>query len=170
MVGVHYDHKVPQKNRYRREGGLSADLTTQVEALRRLPLFAAIELSKLKLLAFTSEVVRFADGQALFAQEEPSVAAFVLLSGRIDVEIATAGGTMPLSSLNGSGIVGEVGVLCDRPRMATARAVGDVVTLRINRDAFFRLIDEFPQMAVCILRDVAMRLDFTTRELARARS
>lgn len=149
---------------------MSADLTTQVEALRRLPLFADIELSKLKLLAFTSEVIRFRDGEALFRQEEPSVAAFVLLSGRIDLDIATAEGPMLLNSLTGAGIVGEVGILCDRPRIATARAVGDVVTLRINRDAFFRLIEEFPQMAICILRDVAMRLDFTTRELSRARN
>lgn len=149
---------------------MSANLTTQVEALRRLPLFAEIELSKLKLLAFTSELVPFAEGATLFIQDEPSVAAFVLLSGRIDLEIATASGPLLMGSVEGSGIVGEVGVLCGRPRMATARAVGKVETLRINRDAFFRLIEEFPQMAVCILRDIAMRLDFTTRELSRARS
>lgn len=149
---------------------MTASLTEQVEALRRLPLFAGIELSKLKLLAFTSEQQRFPDGTTLFRQDEPSDAAHVILCGRVDLLLHGAGGGIHLISHDGSGIIGEVGILCGRPRMATALAVGDVATLRIERDAFFRLMEEFPQMAVPMLRDLALRLEFTTRELSRANS
>ncbi len=144
-----------------------ASLTAQVEALRRLPLFKDVETAQLKLLAFTSEPACFRDGDALFRQDEASDAAYVILEGRVDMVIDTPSGTIDLGTFAGSGIIGEVSILCDRPRMATAFAVGDVATLRIGRDAFFRLMEEFPRIALPMLRDVARRLEFMTLELSR---
>ncbi|MBP7338843.1 cyclic nucleotide-binding domain-containing protein [Niveispirillum sp.] len=145
-------------------------LTAQVEALRRLPLFKDVETAQLKLLAFTSETARFKDGDKLFRQDEPSDAAYVILAGRIDMVIETPSGPINLGTFAGAGIIGEVSILCDRPRMATAFAVGEVDTLRIGRDAFFRLMEEFPRIALPMLRDVARRLEFMTLELSRARA
>ncbi|MFV3128133.1 cyclic nucleotide-binding domain-containing protein [Niveispirillum sp. KHB5.9] len=146
-----------------------ASLTAQVEALRRLPLFKDVETPQLKLLAFTSETACFNDGDALFRQGEESDAAYVILEGRVDMVIDTPAGPIDLGTFKGSGIIGEVSILCDRPRMATAFAVGPVGTLRIGRDGFFRLMDEFPRIAVPMLRDVARRLEFMTVELSRAK-
>lgn len=145
-------------------------LAAQVEALRRLPLFKDVETAQLKLLAFTGETVCFKDGEALFRQDAPSDAAYVILQGRVDMVIDTPSGPIDLGTFAGSGIIGEVSILCDRPRMATAFAVGDVGTLRIGRDAFFRLMEEFPRIALPMLRDVARRLEFMTVELSRARA
>jgi CRP-like cAMP-binding protein len=83
--------------------------------------------------------------------------------------IDTPSGTIDLGTFAGSGIIGEVSILCERPRMATAFAVGDVATLRIGRDAFFRLMEEFPRIALPMLRDLARRLEFMTLELSRAK-
>lgn len=146
-----------------------ASLTAQVEALRRLPLFKDVETPQLKLLAFTSETACFKDGDALFRQGEESDAAYVILEGRVDMVIDTPSGPIDLGTFTGSGIIGEVSILCDRPRMATAFAVGSVGTLRIGRDGFFRLMEEFPRIALPMLRDVARRLEFMTVELSRAK-
>ena len=43
-----------------------------------------------------------------------------------------------------------------------------VVVLRISKDLFFRLVSEFPQMAVQILRELAARLESTTAQLAKS--
>ena len=43
-------------------------LKDEVGMLRQVPLFAGIEPSKLKLLAFTSDRVTYKDGQELFHQ------------------------------------------------------------------------------------------------------
>ncbi len=46
-------------------------LHEEVEALRSIPLFAKIDASKLKLLAFTSERLNYEPGQNLFKQGDP---------------------------------------------------------------------------------------------------
>jgi CRP/FNR family transcriptional regulator, cyclic AMP receptor protein len=43
-------------------------LTKDVELLRHIPLFAKVEPAKLKLLAFTSERLKYLSGDELFQQ------------------------------------------------------------------------------------------------------
>ncbi|MCG8543081.1 MAG: cyclic nucleotide-binding protein, partial [Alphaproteobacteria bacterium] len=65
-------------------------------------------------------------------------------------------------------IVGEIAILCDVPRTATVCATSKLVTLRIAKDCFFGLVEEFPQMAVEIMRELAHRLETTTGRLREA--
>ena len=53
-------------------------LNEEVEVLRSVPLFAKIEPSKLKLLAFTSERLTFLPGGELFHQGDPGEAAYII--------------------------------------------------------------------------------------------
>jgi CRP-like cAMP-binding protein len=61
--------------------------------------------------------------------------------------------------------VGEIAILCDVPRTATVRARQRLVTLRIKKELFLRLLMEFPQMAVAMLRELAHRLELTNQKL-----
>jgi CRP-like cAMP-binding protein len=65
-------------------------------------------------------------------------------------------------------IIGEVAILCDVPRTATVTARSRLTTLRIDKDLFFRLVNEFPQMAVEIMRELARRLEKTNEQLRAA--
>ena len=65
-------------------------------------------------------------------------------------------------------LIGEIAILCDVPRTATVKAVSEVVTLAISKDLFFRMVTEFPQMAVEIMRELARRLERTTSQLREA--
>ena len=64
--------------------------------------------------------------------------------------------------------VGEIAILCDIPRTATVKAASQTVTLQITKDLFFRLVAEFPQMSVEIMRVLASRLENTTQNLREA--
>lgn len=144
---------------------MAANLAAEVEALRRLPIFADIELSKLKLLAFTSERVSFSPGELLFRQDDVPEAAFVILEGQVRLVVETPAGLRDFVDVPAGGIVGEIGILCDHPRIASAQAVVTVSALRIARDPFLRMLMEFPHIAITVMRELALRLERTTREL-----
>jgi CRP-like cAMP-binding protein len=64
-----------------------------------------------------------------------------------------------------------MGVLCDSARTATVVAATNVVALRIEKDTFFDMLREFPQMTIAVMRDLARRLEQTNARLAaRART
>jgi CRP-like cAMP-binding protein len=140
-------------------------LQQDVEALRKIRLFAKIEPTKLKLLAFTSEHVEFAQGEAICRQGEPGDAAYILLAGEADVLVESPGGPVKVASVARNDIVGEIAILCDVPRTATVLARTDVATLRISKDGFFNLVNQFPQIGVEIMHELAVRLHHTTQRV-----
>jgi CRP-like cAMP-binding protein len=145
-------------------------LKDEVELLRRVPLFANVAPAKLKLLAFTSDRVSFQKDQILFRQGDAGDAAYVVLSGTADVLVGSDAGEIKVASLEPNSIVGEIAILCDVARTATVKANTPLEALRISKDHFIKLLAEFPEMAVEIMRVLADRLSHTTAELSEARS
>ncbi len=140
----------------------------EVEVLRNIPLFAKLEPAKLKLLAFTSERLTYEGGQPLFQQGDMGDAAYIVMEGAADVMINTAKGQVKVATLGRHAIIGEIAILCDVPRTATVVANQHTVALKINKDTFFRLVTEFPQMSVEIMRELARRLEKTNEQLRQA--
>jgi len=96
-------------------------------------------------------------------------AAFIIIEGECDILISTADDVMmSVAKAKKHDFVGEIAILCDVPRTATVRALTDVTTLRISKDLFFRLVREFPEMAVQIMRELAARVERTNSQLGRA--
>lgn len=145
-------------------------LKEEVGMLRQVPLFSGIEPAKLKLLAFTSDRVSYRDGQDLFRQGDEGDAAYVILSGEADIIVDSDAGPITVAHVGPNSIVGEIAILCDVSRTATVRARGPVETLRIRKDHFLRMLREFPEMTIEIVRVLANRLSSTTAELAEAKS
>lgn len=145
-------------------------LKDEVEMLRRIPLFAGVEPSKLKLLAFTSDRVSYNAGQTLFDQGDEGDAAYVILSGTADILVASAAGPIKVAEAKPNSIVGEIAILCAISRTATVRATGQLETLRIRKEDFLRLLKESPEMTIEILRVLADRLSHTTADLIVART
>jgi CRP-like cAMP-binding protein len=144
-------------------------LNEEVELLRSIPLFANIEPSKLKLLAFTSERLTFQPGQTLMRQGEMGDAGFLIVDGEADVIIETQDGTsLTVAQVGRNVFVGEIGILCDVPRTATIVATTEIDTVRISKDVFMRLVNEFPSMAVEFMRELARRQDRTNKQLTEA--
>ncbi len=144
-------------------------LNEEVELLRNIPMFARIEPSKLKLLAFTSERLTFQSGQDLCVQGADGDSAFIIIDGDADVIVDSQNGPITVAGMSKNDVVGEIAILCDVPRTATVRATSDLTALKISKDLFFRLVTEFPQMAVEIMRVLAARLNTTTAQLMQAR-
>jgi CRP-like cAMP-binding protein len=143
-------------------------LNEEVELLRSVPLFAKIDPSKLKLLAFTSERLTFAANQVLFQQGDIGDAAYVIIDGQAEVIVETTNGPLTVAKLGKNAFVGEIAILIDVPRTASIKASTRLETLKISKDLFFRLVKEFPEMAVEIMRELARRVEAMNVRLAEA--
>ena len=141
------------------------NLNEEVEVLKGVPLLSKIEPAKLKLLAFTSERVNYAEGQELCHQGEPGDAMYVILGGVADVLIDTPKGQIRVAELKKNGFFGETAILCEAPRNATIKASETLLTLKINKDMFYRLVSEFPTMAIEMMRELAHRVEDTNQKL-----
>ena len=111
-----------------------SSLSEEVDMLRRVPLFAQIEPSKLKLLAFTSERLAFDANQDVFRQGDEGDAAYVIMQGSADVVVNTPKGETVVAVLSDNAFIGEIAILCDVPR--TSRTCS-MASSEINPTAWF---------------------------------
>ena len=147
-------------------------LKDEVQMLRRVPLLAGIDQTKLKLLAFTSDRVSFGNGEVLFNQGDPGDAAYVILTGKADVLVNTPDGKgqIRVAEVAQNSLVGEIAILCDVARTATVKAATNIEALRIRKDHFVKMLTDYPEMTIEVMRVLADRLSQTTTELTEARS
>ena len=55
------------------------------------------------------------------------------------------------------------------PRTATVVAASDLETLRISKEGFFQLVNQFPQIGIEVMPELASRLHHTTQALTQAK-
>ena len=96
----------------------------EFEVLRRVPFFADIEPSKLKLLAYMSERVGFDDGKIVCRQGDPGDAAYLIIDGEADIVLEGAGGAGHRRDARRQRDRRRDGDPLDAPRNATVRAKG----------------------------------------------
>ena len=143
-------------------------LYSEVELIRRLPLFAKIELPMLKLLCFSSERLTFEAGQVLFNAGDSADAAYILIEGFVAISRPSPTGPVIVGSLGPMEIVGEIAIFSDVPRTATITATSRVDALRIAKEQMMSIIRANPDAALELIRQLALRLAKTTAQLTEA--
>lgn len=145
-------------------------LDQAVEAMVMTPIFAGVDPKRLRLLAFMSESLTYREGELIFDQGEEGDSAFVVIEGAATVSVEIGGKKVDVAEIGPKQIFGEMAVLCDVPRTAAISAKSDLSVLRIERDPFLKLLREFPEVSLKVMRFLARRLETTTQDLVKARA
>jgi CRP/FNR family cyclic AMP-dependent transcriptional regulator len=137
-------------------------LEEDVETLRNIPLFAGLPTARLKLIAYTAEVLRFEPGEVIVQQGDPADAVFIIADGEAEVWLAALDGhSVRLGTMGRHSLLGEIGVVCNGRRTATVQAKQRVVTLKISARVFLDLLRQSPDIGMQVMRIMAERLEGT---------
>ncbi|MEM7300956.1 MAG: cyclic nucleotide-binding domain-containing protein [Pseudomonadota bacterium] len=132
-------------------------------------MFAKVEPSKLKLLAFASDRLTYKEGQNVFLQDDAPDAAYVIIDGSADVIVSTEqGGESKVAELGRNAFLGDMAVLCDIPRTATVRASSTLEVLKIKKEHMMEMVIDTPALTMAVLQTLVNRLAKTTKDLSEA--
>jgi CRP/FNR family cyclic AMP-dependent transcriptional regulator len=126
-----------------------------------------------QLFRATGKEERFAAGQVLFAEDEkaskggffsrrPASRMYFVVSG----EVALTARGAPLDTMAAGDIFGEMAVISDRPRTATATAKGDGVAYSLDAAQLQRALAATPEFALMLMSVMFDRLRFLAARLA----
>lgn len=117
-----------------------------------------METSKLKLLAFASEIVNFDDGDVVFNSGDSANFAYVIMEGAVDIVTETDAGPKVVDTLSQNQLIGELGLLNNAPRNATLVSRGQLRVMKITGDMFFRMLRENSDVALDVIRMLSDKL------------
>ena len=100
----------------------------------------------------------FAEGQVLFREGDSPDSVFRLLSGSVDILRELDGDPILLGTVGAGQFIGEMGVVENRPRSATARAASEVEVEILTPTEFFDQITRSPQAARELIQRPSQRL------------
>jgi CRP-like cAMP-binding protein len=129
------------------------------ELLRTVPIFAELDDSAIASLARLSQKRRCAKDSPVFFENEQGDFFFMILEGRIKVTIlGDDGREVILSMLSPGDFFGEMALLDNEPRSATAIAVEDTELLSLHRTDFQAVIADNRDIMSALIRILSARL------------
>ncbi|MGE4062374.1 MAG: cyclic nucleotide-binding domain-containing protein [Rhodospirillaceae bacterium] len=100
----------------------------------------------------------FRDGEAIYRQGDESHWAFEVLEGAVELLVDGPEGLTVMARLKAGELFGELGIIDNAPRTATARARGAVTVKAIPRDEFLRQMESDPETALKVMTKLAKRM------------
>lgn len=96
----------------------------------------------------------FTTGQAIFREGESAESMYIVAEGQVDIML----GDRVLETINPGGILGELALIDDKPRSASAIAKTDCLLAPVNREHFLVLVQRTPRFALQVMRAITERL------------
>ena len=102
--------------------------------------------------------LEFKEGEHIFREGELGTEMYIILEGKIEIYNELTEETQILAILEKGDFFGEMSILDDMPRAATARALTGVKVLPINGSTFDQMLRANPEIAVRMMRKLSRRL------------
>lgn len=139
------------------------------EMLAEVELFALLDAEERAFLGARVKGVRFKAGEFVFRYGDPGHSMYVLKSGNVELAIKTkTGENVVLAQRTANEFFGEISLLDEGPRTATARALDDIEALEVDRSDLDELFRLRPAAALQLLAATGSRLRQTTQLLRNA--
>jgi CRP/FNR family cyclic AMP-dependent transcriptional regulator len=112
----------------------------------------------------------YTDGEIIVEQGSVGDCMYVIQEGEVEILVERQGRQVSLATLREGDFFGEMAVFERQVRSATARAVGDVRALTVDKKSFLRRIHEDPSLALRIVETMSRRIRELDGELALAQA
>lgn len=134
--------------------------------LKKVPLFAGVPGEDLARIAKEAVIETFSPGQDVFKKGDPGESMYMIVDGRVSVHIDEK----ELVQMGKEEFVGEMAILDQETRSATVTALEPLTLLKIEREEFFELMADRPEIARGILAVLSRRLRKADEEIRRLAS
>jgi CRP-like cAMP-binding protein len=152
--------------RNRKEGHHRMAMLSNLDLIRRVPLFSLLTNDQAQGIADSVVKRRFRRGEIVVEHGKKSNALFILLTGRARVLTADARGReVILAVLQPGDYVGEMSLIDNEPHSATVRAEVQTDMLILGRAEFARCLPENSSLSYAIMRGLVYRLRAADRQI-----
>jgi len=141
-------------------------MTVKTELLHSNQLFASLGPEELERISKLIFVRSYKSGRTLFFEDTPGEVMYLIQTGTVGIfKTGSDKKELQLATLGGGSFFGEMSLLDDRPRSATARVVEDAELVVITKKAFEQMLETDPgitsKILIALLKAVFQRLRTT---------
>ncbi|HHY73676.1 MAG TPA: cyclic nucleotide-binding domain-containing protein [Bacillus bacterium] len=129
-------------------------MVDMLKILSKVPLFEMLSLEELQKIEEVSEVKGYQEGKQLFEEGDIGDTFYVVLIGKVKIYRDNK----YIATFEKGDSFGELAIIDQEPRSATARIIEDSVLLSLSREVFLNFLRNNPDVTIKILEIVCKRL------------
>jgi len=131
------------------------DIKKLAPSLSKIPLFYGLSDDELETVLSICKPDAYKDDDIIFNENDPSHSMYIILSGEVDITSLKAG---LIFTLKGCDIFGEIGLITQQTRSATAIAQSSCKLLHINHTDFNFLLGTHPRISAVLMKNISSTL------------
>lgn len=124
-----------------------------VSILMESPLFGGFTETGAKTVLVSGEMVSLQAGEVLFDEGDAPDSVFFLMEGDVEAYVVREGVETIVGSMGAGALIGELAVLCEAPRAASARVLDGATLLKWDAGSFRRLLLRYPNLSRSVFRE-----------------
>ena len=126
----------------------------KLELLKRVPLLEGLGRKEIEEVGRLADEIDVPAGRALMHEGETGSEFFVLVEGTVGIDR----GGVRVRTLQPGDFFGEIALVSEGPRTATATTESPSKVLVLGHREFHSLMDQFPAIRTCVLEALAKRI------------
>ena len=139
----------------------------KIELLQSVSIFWDLDEDELGHIADKMVLKHFENGNYIFLEDSEGEQCFFVLEGSVKVtRLSKDGREVILAMLNEGDFFGEMSLLDGESRSANVIALEKTKVLTLDRNDFIEVVNDYPQIAVQLLKELARRLRKSDRQIA----
>jgi CRP/FNR family transcriptional regulator, cyclic AMP receptor protein len=136
--------------------------TNTAQLLAEIPLFSTMDDEERRQLRAIMRERSFQPGQVVMAASDPEASFLLIEEGELEVWLTDTDGKKVVLEVLGPGkYYGNLFIHSETTRSASASTSGELVTLELDREAFFDFLRRRPDTAIDVLVELGQRLKDT---------
>jgi hypothetical protein len=112
------------------------------------------------------DIKTFGPGEIVIQEGTKGTSAFIVLSGAVEILKSSGDKEIVVATLGEGQVFGEMGLIEDRPRSATVKAMTELRLRVIGREGFNELLQKKPSVLIPIIKSLFERLRQVSDRLA----
>ena len=129
-----------------------------LEVLSNSPICKDLSRSNLIKISKLVHLRQYAKNEIVFNENESGQCMYIIKSGKVEISKQVASKKVILTKLDEGSIFGEISLVEDTPRDATAKSLANTELLSFFRSDLLKLIDKDPRLSSFILFRLSMIL------------
>ncbi|MDH5613297.1 MAG: cyclic nucleotide-binding domain-containing protein [Gammaproteobacteria bacterium] len=144
------------------KNNLMPDLFDKVLLLKKSDIFNEINTEDLRFVADALEEEQYFSGDRIFEKNDRGEYMYLIIEGQVGIALEKNLDEF-VATLSSGECFGEMNLLDDLPRSASAVVMKDVRLLKLSRARLRGLIMSYPELGMGMLKSLSLRLRETTR-------
>ena len=144
-------------------------IENDIAFFERVPTLRLLGREALRVLAIGAESRYLDDGEVLFHVGDAADSGYIIQEGSFILKSGTAADGPEVRATPGM-LLGELALLAETVRPATAIAREPSAVIRLTRNIFLRMLESFPEAAIKLREQLIVRSTQATKEIASVRA